>query len=97
MTAIKDQDISNLSHIENGLKIPLIHLSNSSSKFTEEFKLFRTGDFQLTLELMNGETIVDSIVLNIDTPVCHFVEPMAVIESFEARLFSMQRGGYENN
>lgn len=97
---MRDTNISNYMRIVNAVKNPIWILRQQNEKYGSGFDLWRTGENQITLELMDDcskyGTIVDKITLDFNVDVSDVIEMSEegwishVSILFEKELFNRQ-------
>ena len=97
---MKDRNIKSYMKIVNSARSPIWTLARQNEKYGTGFDLWRTGEKQITLELMDDSAkygkVVDSIVLNFNVDICDADELSEdgwvnhVCSLFERELFNKQ-------
>ena len=92
---IKDTNIEHYMKIVNALKNPIWTLGKINVKYGTGFDLWRTGENEMTLELMDDDAkygqVIDSITVEFDTTGLKMVNE--VVTKFEKQLFERHSNG----
>lgn len=72
--AMQDTNITNHREILNTLTHSVSRLARANNTYGVDFKLWRTGISQITLELTNDIAVIDKVVLELNSDVSNVTE-----------------------